>query len=101
MRPDRVYLGDHYPTDVQASFGVALAAALLVSAAFELPWVRGTAQRPNLSKRRERPVLDENSLPLPPKGGSLGRRLFEKQRSAERASRFFGAPAARRALHLN
>jgi undecaprenyl-diphosphatase len=33
----RVYLADHYPTDVLASFGVVLAVALLVSAAFDLP----------------------------------------------------------------
>jgi membrane-associated phospholipid phosphatase len=33
----RVYLADHYPTDVLASFGVVLAAALLASAAFDLP----------------------------------------------------------------
>jgi undecaprenyl-diphosphatase len=36
----RVYLADHYPTDVLASFGVVLAAALLVSAAFDLPPLR-------------------------------------------------------------
>jgi membrane-associated phospholipid phosphatase len=36
----RVYLADHYPTDVLASFGVVLGAALIVSAVFELPLVR-------------------------------------------------------------
>jgi undecaprenyl-diphosphatase len=33
----RVYLGDHYPTDVAASFGVVLAAVLLVSGVLDLP----------------------------------------------------------------
>jgi membrane-associated phospholipid phosphatase len=33
----RIYLADHFPTDVLASFGIVLAAALLVSAAFDLP----------------------------------------------------------------
>jgi undecaprenyl-diphosphatase len=37
----RVYLGDHYLTDVAASFGVVLAAALLASGALDLRRRRG------------------------------------------------------------
>lgn len=41
----RVYLADHYPTDVLASFGVVLAAVLLVSGALDLPPVARLRER--------------------------------------------------------
>jgi undecaprenyl-diphosphatase len=41
----RVYLADHYPTDVLASLGVVLAAALLVSGALDLPPLRRLRDR--------------------------------------------------------
>lgn len=53
----RVYLADHFPTDVLAALGVVLAVALLVSAAFETAWMHRLQQRLNTWWTRRRALL--------------------------------------------
>lgn len=63
----RLYLGDHYPADVLASYLTALAAALLVAAIADLRFVRVIAaavlRTPEIVPARSEPVVGAHRRP--------------------------------------